>query len=75
MDGKKYYTKHELVSSHIGRRSFATNCYLNGWLEPAKLCKITGHKSIEMLMKYIKIDKVKVAQELGAKWNEEKYIF
>ena len=75
IDGKKYYTKHELVSSHIGRRSFATNCYLNGWLEPAKLCKITGHKSIEMLMKYIKIDKVKVAQQLGAKWNEEKYIF
>lgn len=45
------YEKWELVSSHIGRRSFATNYY--GILHTAKLKDITGHGTEAMLLKYI----------------------
>jgi integrase len=47
-----HYEKWELVSSHIGRRSFATNHY--GKIPTATLCKVTGHKTEEMLLRYVK---------------------
>ena len=37
------YKKHELVSSHICRRSFATNLY--GKIDTLTIMKITGHKT------------------------------
>ncbi|MCT4582776.1 MAG: site-specific integrase [Flavobacteriales bacterium] len=74
-NGKEYCPKYKLVSSHIGRRSFATNCYINNWLEPEKLKKVTGHSSVEMLMKYIRIEKTMVAKELDSKWNDARFIF
>lgn len=45
------YEKWELISSHVGRRSFATNYY--GILHTAKLKDITGHATEAMLLKYI----------------------
>jgi len=49
------YPKHELVTSHIGRRSFATNNY--GKIPTPLLMKATGHKSESMFLKYIgKVD-------------------
>lgn len=45
------YKKWQLISSHIGRRSFATNYY--GVLHTAKLKDITGHGTEAMLLKYI----------------------
>ncbi len=56
--GKKqqyYYPLHKLISSHIMRRSFATNAYLAGVPIPA-IMKITGHLEISTFMKYISID-------------------
>ena len=47
----KEYKKHELVSSHIGRRSFAT---LNFSKIPTSILKtLTGHKTEKMLLLYI----------------------
>lgn len=55
------YEKHELVSSHIGRRSFATNNY--GTIPVHILMYMTGHESERMFLEYIgKVDKHK-AQE------------
>lgn len=49
------YPKHELISSHIGRRSFASNNY--GKIPTPLLMIATGHKSELMFLKYIgKID-------------------
>lgn len=49
------YPKHELVTSHIGRRSFATNNY--GKIPTPLLMTATGHKSESMFLKYIgKVD-------------------
>lgn len=45
------YKKHDLVASHIGRRSFATNFY--GKMPIAYLKNITGHTTEKMLLTYI----------------------
>jgi hypothetical protein len=45
------YKKFELVSSHIGRRSFATNNF--GRVPTAVLMSITGHKNESTFLKYI----------------------
>lgn len=46
------FKKWELVSSHIGRRSFATNYY--GKVATTFLINITGHSTEAMFLKYIK---------------------
>ncbi|WP_312764477.1 phage integrase SAM-like domain-containing protein [Epilithonimonas sp.] len=52
---KGYYPKWQLVSSHIGRRSFASNNF--GKIPTPLLMVATGHSTPTMLMKYIgKID-------------------
>lgn len=48
---KGLYPKHLLVSSHIGRRTFATNNY--GIIPTPYLLVMTGHSTPQMLMKYI----------------------
>lgn len=45
------YEKWELVSSHIGRRSFATNFY--GLIPTNYLTYMTGHSTEEMFLQYI----------------------
>lgn len=45
------YPKWELVTSHIGRRSFATNFY--GSIPTSYLIYITGHSSEAMFLNYI----------------------
>lgn len=47
----KMYHKWELVSSHIGRRSFATNFY--GQIPTTYLIYITGHSTEQMFLAYI----------------------
>ena len=52
---KGMYPKYMLVSSHIGRRSFASNNF--GRIPTPLLMVATGHSTPNMLMKYIgKID-------------------
>lgn len=49
------YSKHELITSHIGRRSFASNNY--GKIPTPLLMKATGHQSEGMFLRYIgKVD-------------------
>ena len=46
------FEKWELISSHIGRRSFASNYY--GKVPTSYLINITGHSSEKMFLNYIK---------------------
>jgi integrase len=46
------YKKHELVTSHIGRRSFATNFY-GKKIPTSLLINITGHSTEAMFLNYI----------------------
>jgi len=49
---KGIYPKYELISSHVGRRSFATNFY--GKVPTSVLIGITGHSTEKMFLKYIR---------------------
>lgn len=62
---KKYgtYKKWELVSSHIGRRSFASNNF--GKIPTRLLMSATGHQKEEMFLKYIGKTQTEQAKELA----------
>ena len=58
---EKDFEKWELISSHTGRRSFATNLYIDG-RQTETIMKQTGHKSHSAFMKYIKCDSLDHAE-------------
>lgn len=64
---KGMYPKWELVSTHICRRSFATNHY--GKLPTPVLMAITGHTTERMFLKYIGKTAMDNAQVLHDFWN------
>ncbi len=57
------YEKWELVSSHIGRRSFATNYF--GKIPTRLIMSATGHVKEEMFLKYIGKTQTEQAKELA----------
>ncbi|MHB8259919.1 MAG: phage integrase SAM-like domain-containing protein [Bacteroidia bacterium] len=59
----KPYKKHELISAHTARRSFATNAYLRD-IPAISIMKITGHQSEKSFLKYIKISQQDNADKL-----------
>lgn len=69
LDGKFQYRKEngmfekwELVTSHIGRRSFATNFY--GTIPTSYLIYVTGHSTERMFLNYIGKSNKDLAMEL-----------
>lgn len=65
---KGIYHKYELVSSHICRRSFATNLY--GKLDTLTIMKITGHKTEKQFLEYIKITSKEHTEKLNKLWSQ-----
>ena len=47
------YPKYELLTSHLSRRSFATNMYSLGMMSSSDIRKMTGHKTERLLEVYI----------------------
>lgn len=64
------YEKHELVSTHTCRRSFATNHY--GKLPTPVIMSATGHKTEKMLLNYIGKAPKENADVLAEFWRKEK---
>lgn len=62
------YPKHELVSSHICRRSFATNHY--GKLPTPVIMNITNHSSEKMFLTYIGKTPEDSAKQLQEYWEK-----
>ncbi len=62
------YPKYELVSSHICRRTFATNLY--GKLDTLTIMKITGHTTEKQFLSYIKITPKQYAEKLKEYWKK-----
>ncbi|EKT4520382.1 site-specific integrase [Flavobacterium psychrophilum] len=56
------YEKWELVTSHIGRRSFATNFY--GTIPTTYLMNVTGHSTEQMFLTYLGKSNKDLAMEL-----------
>jgi integrase len=63
------YPKHELITSHTCRRSFASNLY--GKLPNATIMAITGHKTEAQFLKYIKITPRENAEKLKEYWETQ----
>ena len=61
---KFYVEKYKLVSSHLCRRSFATNLYRMGF-NLSVIMPMTGHASESQLRDYIGIDAEQNAEEVG----------
>ena len=61
------YLKHELISSHVGRRSFATNFY--GKIPTTYLIYITGHSTEAMFLNYIGKSNKDLALEVSDYFN------
>lgn len=79
LDGKKItkklqrneidvYPKYELISSHTGRRSFASNHY--GKIDNLTLMNITGHKTESQFLEYVKITPTEHAEKLMELWKK-----
>lgn len=60
---KGKYPKFELISSHVCRRSFATNLY--GTLPTPLIMQITGHTTEKMLLNYIGKSSMDYAQQIA----------
>ncbi len=57
------YPKHKLISSHVCRRSFATNLY--GILPTTLIMQITAHSTEKMLLNYIGKNALDYAQQIA----------
>jgi integrase len=62
------YKKWELVTTHTARRSFATNLYKSDF-PTLSIMAITGHKTEEAFLKYIKVAPDEHAKKLQAHWE------
>jgi integrase len=63
-----YYQKHELVSSHICRRSFATNLF--GKVQNHVIQAVGGWATEQMMLHYIKKSNREQAEELKKYWDK-----
>ena len=62
---EKYHVKkYEIISSHVCRRSFATNLYRMGY-RLSQIMPMTGHATESQLRQYIGIDNEQNAEEIG----------
>lgn len=57
------FPKFKLIASHTGRRTFITNAILAGIPLPV-IQKITGHRKLSTLQKYVEIADEKKKSEL-----------
>ena len=73
-DTKRYitgmYPKHELVSSHICRRSFASNHYATELYPTPILMNITAHKTEKMFLTYIGKEPIDYGLQLAKIWQK-----
>ena len=60
---KDIFKKQDLISTHVARRSFATNLYL-AEVPSITIMKITGHKTEKSFLRYIRISQEENANKL-----------
>ncbi|MCK3684382.1 site-specific integrase [Maribellus sp. YY47] len=66
---EKTLEKWEMVTSHTARRSFATNLY-NQDVEVITIMKMTGHRTINSFLRYIKVSEEEHARKLQKHWEK-----
>ncbi|WP_299548479.1 site-specific integrase [Seonamhaeicola sp.] len=70
----KLFEKHELITSHCCRRSFASNLYAAGF-DTSVIMKATGHKSETQFIKYIKLSQDEHIKKLSEYWENQNKSF
>ena len=55
--------KYDLIKTHVARKSFATNAFLSG-VPTLSIMKITGHRTEDIFLKYVKISQEENANSL-----------
>lgn len=65
--------KWELISTHTGRRTCATNMYLSKKYDIREMMLVTGHKKVETFMKYIKLSLDEEAHKLAISSDGEMF--
>ncbi len=63
--------KYELITTHTGRRTFVTLSLEKG-VRPEVLMRITGHKDMRTMKKYIKLTEKVTKSEFLRAWETEK---
>ena len=72
-DGNAIKYKWELISTHTGRRTCATNMYLSKKYDIREMMLVTGHKKVETFTKYIKLSLDEEAYKLAMSSNGEMF--
>lgn len=62
--------KHELISSHTGRRTFVT-LSLEGGLSWETIMKATGHKDFKSFRRYIQVTPERLLTDFARVWGEQ----
>lgn len=62
--------KHELISSHTGRRTFVT-LSLEGGLSWETIMKATGHKDFKSFRRYIQVTPERLLSDFARVWGEQ----
>ncbi len=62
------YPMHELASSHICRRTFATMYYTK--IPTAIIMSVTGHKTEKEFLEYIGIDNSTLSEQMFSYWEQ-----
>ncbi|MCB2197642.1 MAG: phage integrase SAM-like domain-containing protein [Bacteroidetes bacterium] len=60
---EKFIKKHEKISSHCARRTFATNAYLND-VPTLSIMAITGHRTEKAFLRYINVTTQQHAEKM-----------
>lgn len=69
LKNEKKYPKYELISSHTAMRSFCTNAYKDN-IPTLAIMAISGHKTEQAFLKYIKADGKEHAEKVLKAWQK-----
>jgi hypothetical protein len=72
-DGNAVKYRWELIATHTGRRTCATNMYLSKKYDIREMMLVTGHKRVENFMKYIKLTLDEEAYQLALSSDGEMF--
>jgi integrase len=67
---KKIVEKWQLITSHTARRSFASNLYKKR-VPPQTIMKLTGHKTLQSFLAYIRLTDTEHFEIIKNIWNNE----
>jgi integrase len=67
------FPKHELISTHTGRRTFVT-LSLEGGLSWETIMKATGHKDFKSFRRYIQVTPERLLADFARVWSQHECI-